>query len=199
MKKLAVLILTFISLYGYGQDKSCEKWYSNIEFDVIIHKKATYSYSYIDNSNEKHVIWDEELNNKKIAFGLTYSYNYMLFKKMSIGVLTGYKKYNQPDFSILELGGIMKFFFVDTNNVFLYGLVTSEISTNKNQFKSGTNARIGIGVPIIKRDKFNISLNLFKEQQLLRLDGAESLFNYEQEKPGDIIFKSYGLSTGIKF
>ena len=199
MKKLIILIYILTSSFGYAQDKQSKRWYSNAESDVIIHNKTKYSYSYLGSDNQKHTVWDEDLNVKKIAIGFTYSYNYMLFRKLSLGALTGYKIYNQPDFQMLELGGVLKFFFVDTKNVFIYGSLTNEISLNKNQFKNGTNARIGIGVPVIKRDKFNISLNLFKEQQFLRLEGADPIFNYQQEKSGDLTFKSYGISAGIKF
>lgn len=123
----------------------------------------------------------------------------MVFKKLSLGLSTGYKNYNNPDLSMLELGGITKYFFVDSNNVFAFVSITNEISLNKSQFKSGTNARIGIGLPILRKDKFNINLNLFKEQNFLRLDGAEPLFNFDQEKLSGLIYKSWGLSAGIKF
>lgn len=196
MEKKILFVCIFICSFGNAQIK---KWYSNADLELIMHKKVTYSYNYVDTDGQKHYVGDEELNVKNPAFGLTYSFNYMLLRKLSIGVLGGYKNYNEPDFSMLELGGIAKFFFVDTNNVYIYGSLASEFSLDKKQFKSGTNARIGLGVPIIKRDEFIISLNLFAEQQFLRLDDAKPIFNYYQEKPSDIIYKSYGLSAGIKF
>ena len=199
MKRQVLLICIFISSFGYGQNKKVTKWYSNAEIDVIIHNKTKYSYSYFGTDNTKHIIWDEDLNVKKPAIGLTYSYNYMLFKKLSIGLISGYKKYNQPDFSMAEIGGVVKFFFVDTDNVFVYCSLTNEISLNKEQFKSGTNARLGIGVPVIKRNKFNVAINLFTEQHFLRLEGADPILNYQQEKYRDLLFKSSCISNGIKF
>jgi hypothetical protein len=199
MKKLIILILLSICSFGYAQDKVVKKWYSNADFELIFHNKAEYSYSYIGFDNQKYTIWDEELNAKSPAFGITYSYNYMVFKKISLGVLTGYKSYSKPDFSIIELGGVLKYFFVDTNNVFIYSSLSNEISLNKDHFKSGTNARIGIGFPLVRERKFNINLNLFAEQNFLRLNGAQPLFNYNKEKPGDVVYKSYGVSAGIKF
>lgn len=196
MKKIIVLLCIFNYSFGNAQDK---KWYSNADLELIIHKKVTYSYNYVDADGQKHSVWDEELNTKSPAFRLTYSFNYMLVRKLSIGVLGGYKNYNEPDFSMLELGGIAKFFFVDSNNIYMYGSISSEFSLDKKQFKSGTNARIGLGVPIIKRDGFILSLNLFAEQQFLRLDDAKPIFNSYQENPSDIIYKSYGLSAGVKF
>ncbi|MFW0738173.1 hypothetical protein [Flavobacterium sp. T12S277] len=199
MKKIIILIITLINSIGYTQDIPLKKWYSDTQFDLIIHKRAKYSYSYLGADTEKHTVWDEQLNVKKPAIGFTYTYNYMLFKKLSIGILTGYKNYTSPDFSILELGGILKFFFVDTKNIYTYASLSNQFSLNKNQFRNGTNARIGIGLPIIKGDSFSLSINLFKEQQFLRLDDAKPLFNYNHETPGDLIYSSYGLSAGIKF
>ncbi len=192
------LFILFILIYSIG-NAQIKKWYSNTDLELITHKKVMYSYNYIDANGQKHSVWDEELNGKSPALGLTYSFNYMLFKKLSIGVLGGYKNYKKPDFSMLELGGIVKFFFVDADNVYLYGSLTNEFTTNKNKFKNGTNSRIGLGVPIIKKDEFIISLNFFAEQQFLRLDGAQGLFHYYQERPSNVIYKSYGLSAGIKF
>ncbi|MEO8240098.1 MAG: hypothetical protein ABI793_05420 [Flavobacterium sp.] len=199
MKKLIVIIILTIGTFGYGQNKLNKKWYSNLDLELIMHKKVEYSYSYFNTNLNERGSSTENLNGKKAAFGLTYSFNYMVFKKLSLGVLTGYKSYKSPDLAMLELGGIVKYFFVNTNNVFTYVSLTSEISLNKNQFNSGTNARIGIGVPIVREDKFNININLFKEQNFLRLNGADPLFGYNQEKPSGLIYNSWGLSAGIKF
>jgi len=199
MKKLIIIVLLISSLSGYSQDKDIKKWYSNVDVDLVIHNKTLYSYSYIGVDNQKFTIWDEELNTKTAALGISYSYNYLVFKKLSVGFLNGFKKYSDPDFKIFEIGGVVKYFFVGSNNVYVYTSLSSEISLNKSQFKSGTNARIGIGFPILRAKKFNVNLNVFTEQNFLRLDGAQSLFGYNQEKPGDVIYKSSGISAGIKF
>jgi hypothetical protein len=49
---------------------------------------------------------------------------------------------------MLELGGILIFFF-HTNNVFICSSITSEISLSKGQFKSGTNAKIGVELQLL--------------------------------------------------
>jgi hypothetical protein len=199
MKKIIIIFVLFTGFSVNAQNELDRKWYSNVDVELIMHNKIEYNYGYFDADYNSKVSSSENLNVRKAAFGLTYSLNYMVFKKLSLGLSTGYKNYNNPDLSMLELGGITKYFFVDSNNVFAFVSITNEISLNKSQFKSGTNARIGIGLPILRKDKFNINLNLFKEQNFLRLDGAEPLFNFDQEKPSGLIYKSWGLSAGIKF
>jgi hypothetical protein len=199
MKKIIIIFVLFTGFSVNAQNELDRKWYSNVDVELIMHNKIEYNYGYFDADYNSKVSSSENLNVRKAAFGLTYSLNYMVFKKLSLGLSTGYKNYNNPDLSMLELGGITKYFFVDSNNVFAFVSITNEISLNKSQFKSGTNARIGIGLPILRKDKFNINLNLFKEQNFLRLDGAEPLFNFDQEKLSGLIYKSWGLSAGIKF
>lgn len=199
MKKLIVIIVLSISSFGYTQSKSDKKWYSNADLDLIMHKKVEYSFGYFDTDENSRIGSTEDLNVKKPAFGLTYSFNYMVFKKWSIGVLTGYKSYKEPDLSMLELGGIVKYFFVDTNNVYVYASLTNEFSLNKNQFKTGRNARIGLGYPVAKSDKFIININIFKEQNYLGLDGLPPYIGLNQEKPSTLVYNSWGISAGIKF
>ena len=97
---------------------------------------------------------------------------------------------------MLKLGGSINYFFVDNNNIYAYLNITNNFTLDKTQFKTGTNVRIGIGFPIMKREKFNLNVNLFYETNDLILEGTKPLFN--SEIPDNIIFRSYGLGLGIK-
>ncbi len=188
-----------ISSLGYTQNISDKKWYSNADLELITHKKVEYSFNYFDTDRNSRLSETINVSAKKPAFGLAYSFNYMVFKKWSIGLLTGYKSYKEPDLSMLELGGTIKYFFVNTNNIYTYISVTNAFSLNNNEFSGGGDTRIGIGVPIVRVDKLNININIFKEQNFLRLKGVEPLIGLSQESPGTLIYNSWGISAGVKF
>ena len=199
MKKLLLLFCVIIYTFGYSQEPKIKRWYSTADLDLIMHKKIEYGYSYFNTDLNHRVSGEEEINAKKVAFGFRYSFNYMFSRKWSIGVLTGYKSFKRPDFSMVEIGGILKYYFVDTDNVFVYTSLSNQISLNKNQLKSGSIARIGLGVPVLKKEKFNLNLNVFKEQNFFRLNENYALFGLEQERALDIVYRSWGISLGVKF
>ncbi|TVZ26380.1 hypothetical protein JM83_1337 [Gillisia sp. Hel_I_86] len=193
MKNLLPLILVCLfPIFGNAQETNkADRWYSTAELELMIPTKARYDYS-IDNIGS-----DVEINSK-IALGAQYTLNYLLFKKFSVGALAGYEQQFKPDFSMLRLGGIIKFFFVDPDNVYIYLQEAGNISLDKSNFKSGNNIRIGLGFPILKRESFNINTNVFLEQNYLDLKGADALL-FETEEPADIYLNSIGISLGVQF
>lgn len=197
MKKL--LFLTFVLLYSfsYSQDKQTKKWHSTIDAEIIVPNKLEYSYSYYSPTYDGFVGGTDEIKGYGISYGLLYSINYNVFKKLSLGLITGFQSHNSPDFDMLKLGGSAKYFFVDNNNVYTYINLANDFSLNKNQFKNGGNFRLGIGFPVMKRENFNLNVNVFWEQNFLRMEDAEPLF--DNENPKTAIFKSYGVSLGVKF
>lgn len=182
----------FISYFAFSQDKINKRWYSTIDVEFINPQHVIYDYHYADNPGYH----DDEIANTKAGFGLLYSINYNVFKKLSLGVITGIQYMNSPDYNMLKLGGSIKYFFVDNNNVYTYINIANDFSINKNQFKNGGDFRIGIGFPVLRRDAFNLNVNIFWESQLLRLDGSKPLF--DNEIPGSTDIKSFGLSLGVK-
>ena len=116
---------------------------------------------------------------------------------MSLGIIGGYQNYAKPHFSMIKIGGSIKCFFVDDNNVYTYIDIIDGFSLNKEQFKNGGGVRIGIGFPIMKRDMFNININGFYEVNSLTLEGGTPLF--DTEIPQSIVFRDFGLSLGVKF
>lgn len=182
-----------ITSSGYSQDRT-DKWFSNGDLEFIIPNKVEYDYRYTDQPG----IHIDEITNSKLAFGISYSYNYAVFKKLSVGVLTGFQVHSRPDLSMLKLGGTIKYFFVDTDKAYVYlNPFVYDFSLNKNQFKRGGNTRIGIGFPISKQESYNINLSVFYEVNDLSLKGSKSL--YDTEIPQNIIFRSFGFSIGAKF
>jgi len=196
MKKIILLIIALFSLTtGYSQSN----WYYTSEFDFVFPGNKNYDYSIKDNI---HAGGDTELvvdGFLLTSFGVQADYNYMLFDKLSIGVLTGFQMQTEPDFEMIKLGAVLRYFFVDKNNVYVYLQDANNFSLNKNDFYNGNNFRVGIGFPIIKRNKYNILLNLFWEQNFFKLDNANPLLELPNEIPKTLSVKSVGLSFGVQF
>ena len=199
MKKTVIILFVCFFAKSYAQNENKNKWYSNADLELIIHSNVKYSFNYFDTDQNGNVSSTQELRENKSALGLTYNLNYMVYNKLSIGILTGYKEYNQPDLSIVELGGVARYFFVDRNNVYTYVSVTNAVSLDKKQFSTGGNARIGIGLPVIKGEKLNVNINILKEQNFLRRKNGDPYIGLNQERPGTLIYNSWGISAGVAF
>ena len=193
MKQFFVILYILICGLGYSQNR----WETSVELDFVFPNKKDYFYN---DSNNK--IIDTELRDDGFllsSFGIQGNYNYYLFKKLSIGVLAGFQTQSDPDFSLIKLGGILRYHFVDRNNVYIYLQDANNFTLNKDQFKSGNNLRLGLGFPFIKKERFNMVGNLFFEQNYFKLDNAEPLLNLIDERPRSLTVKSFGISLGIKF
>ena len=193
MKPFFVILYILICGLGYSQNR----WETSVELDFVFPNKKDYFYN---DSNNK--IIDTELRDDGFllsSFGIQGNYNYYLFKKLSIGVLAGFQTQSDPDFSLIKLGGILRYHFVDRNNVYIYLQDANNFTLNKDQFKSGNNLRLGLGFPFIKKERFNMVGNLFFEQNYFKLDNAEPLLNLIDERPRSLTVKSFGISLGIKF
>ncbi|QDH80976.1 hypothetical protein FKX85_18770 [Echinicola soli] len=192
MKLFIISILIFCSGCTYAQDR----WISNIELDLVFPNKK--HYLYFDGRKN----YDVELKDHGFllkSFGVHGDYNYLLFKKLSIGVLGGFQTLSDPDYVMLKLGGILRYYFVDPNNVYVYLQDAHNFTLDKDKFKSGNNFRLGLGFPFLKRDRFNLNANIFFEQNYFKLDGTKPLLGYANEDPTRLSVKSYGISFGVKF
>jgi hypothetical protein len=192
MKNFLLILVIIIPIFTFSQDKTIKKWHSTIDLEFINPQNVIYDYHYADTPG----YYEDEIVNTKPGFGILYSINYNLFKKLSLGGVTGIQYMYSPDYSILKLGGTIKYFFVDSNNVYTYINIANDFSLNKNQFKKGGEFRIGIGFPVLKREHYNLNINVFWESQLLRLEDSKPLF--DNEIPGSADIKSFGLSIGVK-
>jgi len=193
MKKYLILITILFYVSSYSQSK----WISTVELDFVFPNKKDYFYN--DSTNR---IFDTELRDDGFllnSFGIQADYNYMLLKKISIGALVGFQTQSKPDYSMLKLGGILKYYFIDSDNSYLFLQDANNFSLNKNKFKTGNNLRLGIGFPFFKKKEFNINGNFFFEQNFFRLDGTNPLLNLADERPRTLTVKSFGISLGIKF
>ena len=197
MKSFVILLLILFS--GYNCVYAQERWISNIELDFVFPNKKDYFYNDGDNK-----INDVELSNQGFllkSFGIHGDYNYLLLKKLSIGALGGFQTLSDPDYVMLKLGGILRYYFVDPDNVYIYLQDAHNFSLNKEKFKSGNNLRLGLGFPFLKRESFNLNANIFYEQNYFKLDGATPLLGLpvNDEIPRSLTVKSLGISLGVNF
>lgn len=191
--KNTIILFLFITSLGYSQEQY-ERWFSTVDLEFIVPNNVEYDYHYTAQPG----LYIDEIENSKTAFGVSYSYNYSIFKKLSLGITTGYQVQGRPNISMFKLGPIIRFFFVNNDNVYLFlSPFTYNFSTNKERLKHGANTRIGIGFPVLKKENFNLNLNVFYEINDLSLEGTKPL--YDNEVPQNIIFRSFGASIGAKF
>ena len=193
--KIVIIIVLLIYSNVFCQEK-IKKLYSSIDIEFINPNKVEYYYGLYSPEYKAIIGGQNKIENTGSSFGISYSIHYNVFKKLSLGAITGFQNQNNPNFRMLKLGGSINYFFVDNNNIYAYLNITNNFTLDKTQFKTGTNVRIGIGFPIMKREKFNLNVNLFYETNDLILEGTKPLFN--SEIPDNIIFRSYGLGLGIK-
>lgn len=189
----SIFILLSISLNSLNAQNRVEnqkKWYSTAEIEGIIPYEARYDYG-IENRGQTIGL------NKDLSLGILYTLNYMIFNKLSLGVVGGLQAHFNPNFNMPKIGGTIRYFFVDQNNVYVYLHDAVDISLDKSQFDYGNNFRFGLGFPVLKREGFNINTNLFFEQNYLSLNESDPIII--DEDPGNIFYKSLGISLGIKF
>ena len=198
MKKIQLLLLCLaITTLSLAQNTKPEsKWFSTAEIDFIFPNKMSYSYhiGYIGSDDE---ITPQGFLLK--SFGVQYIQNYSLFSKLSLGALGGVQTLNDPKYVMVKVGGVLKYFFIDKNSVYLYTQISHVFSVDKSNFKKGGNLSLGLGFPVFKRDKFNINTNVFAEKVSLDLEGSDPFYGLEDEYPGRFVFSSFGISFGVQF
>ena len=195
MKKTLLILLLICNLTSYSQEK---KWYSSSEIDFIFDNEFTYLY-HNGSLRYNSFTWEPDgflLN----TYAIQYDYNYLIFSKLSVGAVGGFEFQKDPNnYPMLKLGAVMRYFFVDDDNVYSYIQVLNSFTVDKEKFKNGVNARIGLGYPVLKEDSYNVKMNLFLQQNHFNLSGAKPIFNIENEHPSYLKVHSFGISFGVQF
>ena len=186
-KFFLILMFPLFFINGHAQDK----WFSTAELDFII--PNIIEYHYYSNKSGHLINLDS-----KASIALQYSVNYQLFNKLSIGALAGIQNQYGANFFMYKIGSHVRYYFVDSDNVYTYLHYAGNFTVDKDKFKNGNNLRIGIGFPFLKKDSFNLNLNIFHEINHFILSGAKPLI-FGNETPESIFFRSFGISLGVKF
>ncbi|PCJ98821.1 MAG: hypothetical protein COA50_00860 [Flavobacteriaceae bacterium] len=137
-----------------GFTQAQEKWISSAQIDFVFPNNATYSY---DNS-ENHFFKEDFFYNGFLlrSFAIQADYNYLLFKKFSIGVLGGFQTQTKPSYVFLKFGGVLKYYFVNKNEIYVYMHAANNFTINNDKFRNGANARFGFAFPFLKKKEFAV-------------------------------------------
>ena len=192
-KILVVLFLIFSCAFSKAQ----EKWISSAQLDLVFPNKSEYFYI-----NSQNHIFDDDSNYHGFllrSFALQADYNYLLFKKLSLGVLGGLQTQTDPSYSFLKLGGILKYYFVDKNEIYVYLNAGHNFSLNRDKFRNGANARFGLAFPFLKREGYSLVFHVFKEYNVFDIEGTKPLYGGTDEIPRSFTVRSFGISFGVQF
>ncbi len=172
----------------YTLDK---KWFSTAEVEFLIPSKVRYNHFFTNNNQPK---YSEDELTKGISFGLTYSINYPIFNKLSLGVVSNFEHQTVYNITALKFGGKINYYFTNYENATFYLMVLHNTISNKAKSEMG-NVRLGLAFPIAELDENNITLNFFWDHDFYRL--KKPLIS--NEIPDSVTFTSFGASIGIQF
>ena len=117
--KIVIIIVLLIYSNVFCQEK-IKKLYSSIDIEFINPNKVEYYYGLYSPEYKAIIGGQNKIENTGSSFGISYSIHYNVFKKLSLGAITGFQNQNNPDFRMLKLGGSINYFFVDNNNIYAY-------------------------------------------------------------------------------
>jgi hypothetical protein len=214
MKKILLALFLITNFYSYSQspsdlfnvgkgisqssnqDKLTKRFFSNIEIEFGVSNEIRYDYSIYDANDNLLGGRSTELDNKA-SYGILYSINYPVFNKLTLGAIGGFQHQVQQKISALKLGGILRYHFVNYESVNINLMTAYNIALSDNIESDMANVRLGLQFPITRADTFNLNLNVFGDYNYYIYN--EPILNEINERPGNLIFRSYGLSLGIQF
>jgi len=217
MKRYLTFLFTVISLSIYSQNKPdlndivqtgknisknsnqsqiAKKWFSNIEVEFGINNEVRYDYALYDNNDNLISGKTFELDNKT-SFGILYNINYPIFNKLTLGVVSGFQYQSQLKISTLKIGGILRYHFENYESVNINLMTAYNVGISNNIESEMGNVRLGLQFPIKRSDDFNLNLNIFSDYNFYGYN--EQVLNETNERPSNIIFRSFGFSLGIQF
>ena len=195
MTRFLIFTILAISSLGIAQDK----WITSVELDFGFpsdweyeYQSAPHAFTYVDLEDSGFV-----LN----SLGIQGYHGYFITNTLSIGPVGGFNYQSAQKLSMLRLGARFQLHFADRNNAFTYLQVSNNFSLNYAKFKAGPHVRGGLAFPMIKRDTYMLSLNLFSELNNYYMSGSKPLLdNIGNETPVLLREKLHlGISIGITF
>jgi len=200
--KTLFIILVFINLSIYTQNEPInisvnknysknnnipKKTFSIVEINVIFPQKTIYSFSEVN--------FGEEKIENKTFFSLHYSFNYPVFNKISIGLISGIEYQTYFKTSIYKLGGRLAFLFRNYKNESLFISITRNISTSNLINNGWANLKCGFNFPLLNIGENILMANLFWDYNFFDIN--EPIIS--NENPNTIISNSYGFSLAFQF
>ena len=214
MKKIIFALFLFTTFYSYpqspadlfnagrgisqssNQDKLPKRWFSNVEVEFGVNNEVRYDYSLYDNYGKLLGGSSADLDNK-VSYGILYNINYPILNKLTIGAVGGFQYQVQQKISALKIGGILRYHFVNYESVNINLMTAYNIALSDNIDSEMANVRLGLQFPVARTDDFNLNLNVFGDYNYYIFN--EPILDETNERPSNILFRSYGISLGIQF
>lgn len=173
-----------------------KRWFSNVDISFAVANSIEYNYKSRDENGNINFGSQEELTNK-VGYDILYSYSYPIFKKFTLGAVGGFQYQVQQSISALKTGLIMRYHFVDYENVNLNFMLAGNIALDDKIDSNFANLRLGLQFPIATIDGYVLNLNVFGDFNDFIYN--ESILEGVNDDPTSIIYRSYGFSLGIQF
>jgi hypothetical protein len=179
-----------------NQNMLAKRWFSNLEVEFGVNYEVRYDYLRYDNNNNPLGGSSVDLDNNAF-YGILYNINYPIFNKLTIGAVGGFQHQVEQNISALKIGGILRYHFINYESVNINLMTAYNVALSDNIDSDMANVRLGLQFPITRTDDFNLNLNVFGDYNYYIYN--EPILNEINERPSDIIFRSYGISLGLQF
>ena len=186
MKNIVFFLFLLLAVSVSAQDMS-KRWNSFVDIDFIIPGRIEY--------HTKGSILSRKLDHS-FTYGLNYSYEYSLLRKLSIGGVTGISFLAKPTIPSLKYGGILRFTFVEAYKANIYFQVAGYLPLNNRSRSDFGEMRLGLNFPISKGDNYNLTAGVY----LTKISNSikERLLEIPAD-PDRIRYNGIGFSIGVRF
>ena len=185
-KSIITSLFVFLPLFIFAQD-SYKRWNSFADLNFIIPGDIEYHLEksplpiYLDHS---------------FTYGLNYSYEYSLFRKFSIGGVTGVTLLAEPTLPTLKYGLIFRFTFVQEYKANIYFHTAGYLPLNNRTRADFGELRLGLNFPISRGEKYSLTAGIFLTAVSNQL--AKPLMESTKD-PDRVRYNGTGFSVGLRF
>lgn len=172
--------MCFIS---FSQEK---KTYSLAELDITIPRENGVVYNYTTG---------QVFLKEYVMYGISYSYNYNVSKRFTLGALGGVTHLGNPLTTALKMGAVFRFTFIPDYQANGYVQLLGYVPFNSGRTIGLGEARMGINIPIARFEKSVMTLGFYTA--VARFDISKPLFG--DEKDTFVRHRGSGISIGLKF
>jgi len=195
MRKFIIIVILTVTANGFTQGN----WKTSIELDFGFPSDWEYEYQYAPHKFRYVDLGDSGflLN----SYGIQGYHGYFITNTISLGPVGGYTYQSIHKISMLRLGARFQLHFADRNNAFTYLQVSNNFSLNYERFKAGPHVRYGLAFPVVKRDTYMLTTNLFVQMSNYYMNGSKPLLAYVGSETPILLREKLhiGISLGITF
>lgn len=167
----------------FAQDK---RTYFHTEVNMIVpnDKKVVYSYSGGEVNLDERIMW-----------GASFTYNYNLFRKFSVGALGGLNYLSNPSITSLKFGGSFRYTFISEYQANLFLQLAGYMPLKSGMEVDLGEVRFGMGMPVARFNDMTMTLGMYV--MYARFDFTKPLF-FNETYPS-LHYRGVGFSLGLRF